>query len=240
MRKKLYVAGTDLSAFGIVASGESVYDFPERDVKIVSIPGRNGDLIIDQGRYLNIPVNYPISIARNFPENAEAFRAFLGTLRGYNRIVDGYHPDHYRLGCFTGPVEYAVGTLCRHGEAVLKFTCKPQRFLISGESAQTFRSAGKISNPTAEIALPLITVYGSGAGKVTVGGITVEILELTDQITLDCESMNAYRQVGDAAAENKNGSIHAPDFPALQPGDNAVSWTGGISRVEITPRWWTL
>lgn len=37
-----------------------------------------------------------------------------------------------------------------------------------------------------------------------------------------------------------NGTIQSDDFPDFEPGKNHISWTGGISYLEITPRWWTL
>lgn len=240
MFKKLYIDGTDLSEFGVVISGEGTYNSAQRDVEVFSVEGRNGDLVVDKGRYHNVTVKYPISIARKFPENAAALRAFLGSLRGYKRIEDDYHPDYYRLGYFTGPVEYAVGHLSRFGEATLKFNCKPQRFLIDGETAVSFQEPSHLINHTNEIALPLITVYGTGPGEVTVGGVTVDILALEDQIALDCEIQSAYRKMGDAPPENKNGAVAAPTFPSLNPGINAISWTGEITKVEIIPRWWTL
>ena len=60
-----------------------------------------------------------------------------------------------------------------------------------------------------------------------------------EDITLDCEDMDAYR-VADGLLVNCNGLIYAPEFPVLQPGENVVSWSGGIDHVEIIPRWWTL
>lgn len=240
MFKKLYINSTDLSEFGVVPSGEETYNAAERDVEIISVEGRNGDLVIDKGRYHNIPVKYPISIARNFPYNAAGLRDFLGSLRGYVRIEDEYHPDYFRMGYVTGSLDFTVGHLHWFGEATLHFNCKPQRFLTDGETGVSFEEPSSIINHTNEIALPLITVYGNGAGELSVGGVTVSILALEDQITLDCEIQNAYRKVGDAPPENKNGEISAPVFPSLNPGVNAVSWIGGISRVEIIPRWWTL
>lgn len=240
MLKKLFIDGTDLSEFGIVPSGEGTYNAAERDLEVISVEGRNGDLVIDKGRYHNIPVKYPISIARNFPYNAAALRDFLGSLRGYVRIEDEYHPDFFRMGYLAGSLDFAVGHLHRFGEAALNFNCKPQRFLIDGEGTYAFLKPSSIFNHTNETALPLITVYGNGAGELSVGGVTVSILALEDQLTLDCEIQNAYRKVGDAPPENKNGEISAPVFPSLNPGVNGVSWTGGITRVEIIPRWWTL
>ena len=77
MRHFLTYAGKDSTDFGIYISGAGTFDAPERDTKSISIPGRNGDLTLDNGRYKNIRVEYPIGYARNFKINAEAIRNFF-------------------------------------------------------------------------------------------------------------------------------------------------------------------
>ena len=47
--------------------------------------------------------------------------------------------------------------------------------------------------------------------------------------------MNAY-----SGLQNKNMDIEAPEFPALLPGENKIGFSGGIQKVEIVPRWWTI
>ena len=58
-----------------------------------------------------------------------------------------------------------------------------------------------------------------------------------DQYTdIDCEIMDAYK-----GATNCNGNIRTTDnkFPVLRAGQNNIT-KSGISRLEITPRWWTV
>ena len=129
-------AGVDLSTFGVTLSGVGTYNAPERDVEYVEVPGRNGDIIIDHGRFKNIEVTYPINIEDNLPDNIAALTAFLTSQRGYQRLEDTRHPDEYRMACFAGPLEVdPTGRHNRYGEAEVVFICKPQRFLKSGESA---------------------------------------------------------------------------------------------------------
>ena len=40
--------------YGIYITGEAVYNAPERDVEMISIPGRNGEFALDNGRFNNI------------------------------------------------------------------------------------------------------------------------------------------------------------------------------------------
>ena len=91
-------------------------------------------------------------------------------------------------------------------------------------------------NPTAFTALPLITVTGTGAGTLTVGDVTVTINSMPrGVIVLDSDTQNAYY-----GAFNLNSTISAPEFPTLPAGESVVRWTGGITGVEIIPRWATV
>ena len=141
------------------------------------------------------------------------------------------------MATFMGPLD-VENHLNKYGRCVISFDCAPQSFLKRGEFPIDFENPGTLRNPTAFTALPTIYVYGAGAGTVTVGNTTVTVYENEDVVILDCEMQNAYRQVEDSAAENKNASIYAPEFPTLMPGSNAISWTGDIERIQIIPRWW--
>lgn len=237
---KFWFDGRCCSDFGIVASGSGTFNAPERDRDTVSVAGRNGDLTFDKGRYKNVTVAYPVSICKDFSENARAARNWLSSKKGYKRLEDDYHPGSFRMAVFQGPVDFNVKFLSCAGEATLTFNCKPQRFLKSGEYPITFSSDGILHNPTDCDALPLITVYGSGAGLINVGGTAVTIKDMSDLLILDCEFQNAYRKVGEGASQNKNDTIYAPEFPVLSSGDNIVSFSGGVTKIEIIPRWWEL
>lgn len=238
--KKLWFNGQCSKHFGLMITGAGTYNAPQRDVESVSVAGRSGDLIRDNGRFLNIPVDYPAIVFPDFAKNADAIRGWLLSSAGYSRLEDDYNPDYFRMAQFKGPVNFDVTALSRAGETTLTFDCKPQRFLKTGEIPITMDAAGVLRNPTLFPALPLITVYGAGAAVLKVNGISVEIKSMEDHIFLDSDTQDAYRIGNGGALENKNGTIKAPEFPVLAAGENAISWTGSITKIEITPRWWTL
>lgn len=231
--------GRSCTEFGIIASGEGVHNAPERDIEKFSIPGRNGDLIRDNGRFKNIPISYPVAIFKDFAKNADAAKAWLMADSNYHQLSDGYHPEYFRMAAFVGPVDFDVQLLNRIGQTTLQFDCKPQRFLFSGMEAVSFNSPGQLNNAYFP-ALPLITVYGTGDGTVAVGGTVVRIIGQKDTIVLDCDLQNAYHEMEDGTKENRNSYISAASFPQLLPGDNVIGWTGGVERLEIIPRWWTI
>ncbi|MBQ9839007.1 MAG: hypothetical protein IJO56_05925 [Oscillospiraceae bacterium] len=212
-----------------------------RKFKEISVPGRNGALHIDEGCFENFQQPYECYFhgVLPTPEQSHAIRAWLQGTPGYQRLEDVYDPEHFRMASFTGPLD-VENHFNRYGRCVVTFDCMPQAFLKSGEIPISFVVPGLLYNSTGFPALPMITVYGSAAGTLTVGTCAVEIKSLEDVIILDSDTQNAFRRSDAGALENKNACIYAPTFPQLLPGANVIAWDGGIERVEIIPRWWTL
>lgn len=216
-----------------------IYTVPRRKQSAISVPGRNGDLLLQQQAYSNYIQAYDVYLSgpRNgskMPEVAQAMAAWLN-VGGYRKLVDDYTPGSYRMAFFQSPLELE-NIFNLYGRATVEFNCKPQRFLDSGDTAQTANaSGGIITNPTAYNAKPLITVYGSGAAILQVGEYVCTLAAIDGSITLDSDTENAYKGVA-----NLNSQVTIPEFPELVPGDNEITWTGGITSVQITPRWWTL
>lgn len=239
MLHNLIFAGKQSKDYGLFISGGGTYNAPERDVTAVSVPGRNGDLILDNGRWHNISVSYPAFIVRNFKENAETIRAWIAGAIGYQQLEDDYHPDFYRLARYSGNIDWDMAALNIAGQTTLTFDCKPQRFLKLGETPIKIESATTLTNNW-QTSLPLITIWGEGAAGITINGETVQISNIPTNIVLDCDLQNAYSVSG---LQNLNNLITLPpsgNFLSLIHGDNEISFSGGVTRIEIIPRWWTL
>lgn len=234
--------------YGIYLTGISIGGTPERDLSYMSVAGRNGDLLIDNKRWKNIDITYHCAIATDFADRFDRFKNDLLQQTGYQRLTDTIYPGVFRMGVIQKAISPETMRLNRTGKFDVVFNCKPQRFLIddtypttlTAENINAETGAASFWNTSGQPARPLITVYGTGPGTLTVGNVTVKILALTDFITIDCDLMTAYRQEGEAAVENKNADIYAPDFPELSLGENRISWTGDITQVDIIPRGWML
>lgn len=219
--------------YGVYISGTGVFNAPARDREFVKVPGRNGDIIKDYGRYQNIEITYPAFIVRDFASNIRQWCNKLLEPIDYVRLEDTYHPDEFRLAVFASDMEIDPVAWLAAGSFDLRFNCRPERFLKSGETATTFTTSGTISNPTDMPSKPLIRVYG--AGSVTVNGtaITIASHELS-YIDIDCDLQEAY-----CGYVNANQYISALNFPKLDSGANSVV-LADVTKVEITPRWWQL
>ena len=230
----LIIDGRSSLDFNTWISGGGTYGSPVREVKAVSVPGRNGDIFIDNGRYENINIEYASFIPKDFDYNMGALRAFLSSLRGYKRLEDTYHPEEYRLALFSTGIEPKTTTLNRAGSFSLAFNCKPQRFLKSGEIPVTFSDDAAIMNETLYEAEPVVRAFGTGT--LTIGDVSVHVTTADGYTDIDSRIQEAYK-----GSTNCNANIVLTDgvFPTIKPGLNEVEFTG-FSSIQITPHWWTL
>lgn len=233
----------DLRDFEVHVSGDGSFNAPERDYEIVEVPGKSGDLFFDKGRFKNVDVTYHGFIANDLERNLKGLRSYLLSQNGYKRLEDTYHPDEFRLAVFKGPIDPEIIRL-KGGEFDLTFTCKPQRFLKLGEETTRYpysESSYKVHNQTYNIASPLIRVYGVGTFTISsptkVYTVTVATHSGISYIDIDCDLGDCFYN-----ATNCNGyvTLSNNEFPKLVPGDNTVVVNSGVTRIEITPRWWDL
>ena len=231
----IYYNGKSLADFGLKVDHSRSYTSPERSTAKVQVPGRNGDIIIDDGSYNNVTLKYKCAIMAGFKKRYEEMLNFLYKDSAYHRLEDTTHPDFYRVAAINAAPEYETTGNHRSGNFTLSFDCKPQKFLKSGERKKILTSAGSLRNPTAYKAKPIITVKGSGAVTLTVGAYNVAIANLTSAITIDCEQQDCYWN-----GTNLNNGVTLDDFPVLLPGTNSVSWSGSVTSVEIIPHFWEL
>lgn len=230
-----FLDGKDALDYGIQLEGEMTFSPPVPIYEAETIQGKNGDLILETGSFENRTGTAKCFILeKNASRSVGAANAFLLAKGGYRRLENSNDPDHFWLAVVENGVEYEnrKDTLIPFE---IDFDCKPQRYVKDGEEPVAFTSDGNIFNGYGFTSLPIIKVYGSGEGFVTVGNVTVEILENNGVLILDSETQNAYNDFG-----NKNNKVKAPAFPVLVDGNNAVSFSGAIEKIEIIPRWWEL
>ena len=176
--KSLQFGGVDSRDYGIYITGAAVYNAPERDVELVNVPGRNGAIILDNGHWNNIEITYPAgSFAPDqatFAANFAAFRNAIVSQVGYQRLTDGYNAGEYRIAAYLSGLEVDPAGIGQAGQFEIRFNCKPQRFLTSGETLATVAASGDtVTNPTLYESSPLIVA--EGYGKIGFNGFEMEI-----------------------------------------------------------------
>lgn len=222
--------------YGLLVTEKGSYKGARRDVSFVSVPGRNGDVLIDNGGYKNIKIPYKFNLLnkseKDFSEVAGEIREWLLSSPGYFVLTDSYDKDYFRYASFSEEIDIeqklrVLGTLS------LSFSCKPFEYAFSGQNTVSFSAPGTIQNPKNLPAAPYVKIYGSGTVTLTVNEQSLVLQSINEFIELDFEMPNAYKR-----GENLNNLV-VGDMSSfrLAPGQNAVSWSGAVQKIEMIPRW---
>lgn len=221
----------NLADYGCYVASGNVGDSPERVVDVVEVPGKNGTLTIDGGRFRNVTLTYLCFIETEIEKNIRDLRSFLLSQSGYCRLEDDRNMDEFRLARYTNG--FSIDKWDRRGGAFeLVFDCDPRRFLKSGEQKITIESATTIKNPTMFKSKPLIRAYGTGS--FALGDYTITISSADVYTDIDLETMNAYKN-----STNCNANVSIPDNAGLDGGSINIVMSG-ITKLEIVPRWWQI
>ena len=225
------------ATLGLYVGGQRTFNSPQRNVTKVVIPGRNGDLVKDNGRFDNVEVGYSVVAMADFRDTALAVRNWLLSVVGYARLEDTYHPDHYRMARLASAIEFETSAYNATAKAQVIFDCMPQKFLKTGDTQITLNASGTVTNPTQFASKPIIRVYGSGDCEITVGNQIISLSDVSGYIDIDSETMNCYNGVVNC---NNKVTLGAHGFPTLPPGNTGIVLGTGTTSVVITPKWWEL
>ena len=233
--------GIRSSDMGIRIESKNVFSGPEYEMDFLSIPGRDGDLIADGGRFPNVQVTYTVFIpAKTTTELANKITAvknwLYSGLNSYHTLSDTYDAAFFRYGVFAGKLDIE-DELSRIGLCTISFSCRPFRYTEAGTQSITLSASGEVvSNPYSFSSKPYLRIEGDGEGTLTIQseGInaTWTFSDIDEYVEVDSEQMNFYKDT-----ELKNDTVSGSGFPLLYPGENTISYSGGITAVTVIPRW---
>ena len=242
--KSLNFNGHDLYAeCGLIIQEKKAFSAPARDVTSQPVPGRSGNLILDNGRYENRDKPYTCVIAPWFSSTPGELSAISGRLKSILMRDSGYLTlrDDYTAGAFYRASYHSAldieEILVQTGKVTLLFDCDPYIYTDAGQQPITVTtSPNVITNPEEYDALPKIVINGSGNVDITInnalGNNVFHLLGITTGTVIDSELMEVYQ--GTASVNSK---MATPEFPILTPGSNTIQWTGSVTSLVITPRW---
>lgn len=229
-------AGKSSREYGIRIEKSGVWEAAERDFETQEIPGKNGELTIDNGRYKNVTLTYQCSIGRGFPSKMNNLFQWLMSNTGYHRLEDSDQLDYYRMARVAEAPSPDLYSKLIGGKFDITFDCKPQRWLKSGEKEMILQTSNQIYNPTLYPSYPIFEITGNG--NLVIGSKTITIANNPGTLILDCELGDAYSK---DAHTNYNRYVTETDLEltTLSPGVNNITKPAAMT-VKITPRWWTI
>ena len=231
--------GITSTSIGLVVEVPPDYEIPERIYEKTPVPGRNGEVVMDTGSFSNVDRTYQVAIGQedgDFSVLSNKIAGWLYSGIGYVRLEDSYEPLYYKEAMYIGTNSIA-NILQQAGRATLTFNRKPQRFLKTGDTPIIATGSKTITNPTSYTSKPIIKINGNGSGVVNIGQYRITISTLNGYMYVNSDIEDCYK---DAFLNTNEYVTLSNGFPMLHPGNTQITFSGGISSVEVVPRWWVI
>ena len=208
---------------------------PQRSIEKVSVLGRNGELIIDNGNFENFILTIECYLNCSSEDKniiSREIKKWLQSDFSYKKLILSDNTEfYYEAYCDTKlDFEYVSSNF---ESFLISFSCKPYKKEINEDIITITESINIYNNYMPSN--PLIKVVGSGDVTININNQELILKGLEDEMEIDCEFMNAYKKVNDNIVLLNNKMYS--DFPILEAGENQISFEGNVSKIEITPRW---
>lgn len=201
---------------------------PKIRTQVEEIDGRDGDIVTKLGysaydKEISIGLygNYDVDEVINYFDS-EGIIVFSNEPDKYYKYQILEQIDFERL------IRYKTATVTLHIQPFKYSLSDTKRiFNITNETSIQVRNNGNIYSK------PVITLYGSGTINLSLNNEQLFVIDLSNdsQITLDIENMNAFNQTT-GVLKNRLVTGNYDNFK-LNVGNNIISWTGTITKIEI-------
>ena len=211
--------------FGIIINKRPPAIRAEKNVQEIEVPGRDGDLTVDDGTYK--PITFPFICTLLDTSNLDAV---LSWLDGYSDLILSWQNDRSYKAKMINRIDITQ-SLKTLGEFPLLFKAQPFGYSLNNSVITLTTSPSTLINIATKDSKPLIKVYGTGTIDLTINSKVIHLTSVVDYVSIDAELMDTYKDT-----LLKNSDMYG-DFPVLVVGDNVISWTGTVTKIEITPNW---
>ena len=209
--------------YGIVINVLPPETVPESDIEEIEITGRDGTLTIDN----NAKKSYTLPMECTLLDftRIDEIKAWLGGNSG--DLIFNWQNTYKYEARLNNKIDIAQ-SLEVLGEFQLIWKVQPYKKNIDN-SIITLIATGTILNSGSANSKPIIKVFGTGAITLTVNGNIVNLTNIVDYVTVDSDLADCYKET-----QLMNNDMSG-EFPILTPGNNTISWTGAVTKLEITP-----
>lgn len=226
--------GVSSTTHGLRVTSDYVINSTGNDVETVSVPGRDGDLLISKNRLKSVTIELPCTIlsSRKLTDAESDISNWLN-VDGYKDLTLSWDPDFIYRSAFIETFE--VSSLMRQfGKVKLNFLTYPVKFYKQGRTTQKLTNGVAINGLGNVNAKPIITLVGSGDCTLTINGRKTKLKAVQNRITLDMQANQVYS--GNLQAWDK--VVRSPQFqmPYLDYGRNLISWDGNFT-LSMIPNW---
>ena len=219
--------GIDSRQMGVIVTKMPATVRPKRRVESIEIAGRNGSLHTDEGTYNSYDRTMECALKRR--EKLDEVAAWLV---GSGEMIFSTEPDKVYQVMISNQV--SISQMMRMFQKfMVTMDTQPFKYSVNAfNDALELKAPTKIKGKGAVYAEPIIMVYGSGDITLNINDKNYPLYDVDGSITIDSEMMEVFK-----GNTNQNSKYGAVEFPRLEVGENNISWTGNVEKVEIHPKW---
>lgn len=210
--------------FGLCIAETPSIPSPERDVELKQVRGRHGSL---SKKYAYKDIDF--SIALNLMEDdgiKDKLRYIRAWILNAKKLQLSDDSVFYRIKhSFIPEIDNELNLL---GTFNASFVADPFQFKES--KMITLNAPGSILYSGTIESEPYMKIYGTGDGTIIFDDKIIHLEDIVEYIEIDSEDQQAYK-----GTDPKNNKMIG-DYPFLNIGMNEISWTGGITKLEIDVR----
>ncbi|MDC4242630.1 phage tail family protein [Clostridium tertium] len=199
-----------------------------KNINVINRVGADGDLYEDLGGRKDIIIPVECNFVADNPKTI-----FRRVKHWLNNIEDNKLIFTDDPGWFYKVVNVEIGQMevkfKRKGEFTINFTCRGWQYSLDGDEFLEIENNTMLYNEY-DLAKPLIYVEGNGEITITINNNKFKVM-VKDYLYIDSELEIAYREKTDCL------NIDEGDYPVLTYGENNISFTGNVSKIEMKPRW---
>jgi len=223
---------------------------PARSYTAYPRGGGNGDILVNTGRFDNVPRSYYIIVSHDFVSTYEAICDAMLPFSGYGKLMDSWATDEFFNAYLDGDLKPILTRNEEMGKVLVTFSRKPQRWINNTDVFISLKSQTSFYNDTAYAVYPLFKfvinkdfpieriVYDSvthvtfqsgymGTAWISMDYGTLDkakdVLSISDSIYVDCELHRAYADTGEDLTW------------ALQNGQGGNEYIPRYTTARITP-----
>ncbi|SDD06627.1 phage tail family protein [Peptococcus niger] len=234
--------GRSSREFGLRILNDMSLQIPEYDMEFIEIPGRDGDLAVDNRRYKSVERSFRCHLVlakgQRLDQAAVAIATWLSGKPGYHKLLWSGEPGYFWQAIHVQGVNI-VESLRQFGAVELTFRCQPGKYMAAGdrwfdvpaEPGLTLHNRyNMVSHPTWKIVIPQdktdsVTISIRGGDGIYMEGAKGEIIFDTENNIL---TGTLDRIVGDR-----------PCFPPYSRVEISLRASQG-TQVFVKPNWRTL
>lgn len=217
----------------MIFSNETTYPSSSSDVAYVQALGLDGDIGVDNDREnaFDWDLEFYLADETNIEKQARVLTRNLKQIHGIHNLYCSWDKDYFYQSWLNTEINVSE-ELKNFGKVILTFHVQPFKIAILGTYPIEIKNGDHVARHYTSTSYPLIHVVGTGDITVNINEQKLILTDIKDEVFVD----SMYSVTYDKNKQNLGTHNHTFPFPVLTE-YNEISWTGNVTKVELTARW---